>query len=302
MAAKSLPAGLPSPDKVSTAREILRQTDFLRSPDQTAQLTRGPDNAFYFPSHITTALPRNDTVHGKLFLAGKSWANRPFVILVHGWNAELHYLYILPFVARALNRHGLNAALIELPLHLHRRPLAGNVMRDFISDDLPGMLLATRQAIADVHGLGKWAQAQGCPSVAIWGFSLGAWLAGLYICESALPAAAVLTTPISDLATAVRELSFCHPIRSSLNGTTLDLTPLNLTHHRPLIAPEAIQVMQSSYDLFAPAESYRDLAAAWRLNDWEKQPQGHISVLTSRRAMNNSIHWLEKRLRQKRAA
>lgn len=297
VAAKSLPPGRPSPDKVLVAREILRQTDFLRPPDQTAQLIRSADNAFQFASHIATGLPRNDTVHGKLFLAGESWATRPFVILVHGWNAELHYLHILPFVARALNRHGLNAALVELPLHLHRRPLDGTVMRDFISDDLPGMLLVTRQAIADMHALGKWVHAQGCPSVAIWGFSLGAWLAGLYVCQSSLPAATVLTTPISDLATAVRELSFCHPIRSSLNGTSIDLTPLNLTHHRPLIPPEAIQVMQSSYDLFAPAESYRDLAAAWRLNDWEKQPQGHISILTSRHAMNKSIHWLEKRLK-----
>ena len=238
-------------------------------------------------------------MHGKFFLTGKSWATRPFVILVHGWNAELHYLHILPFIARALNRRGLNAALIELPLHLHRRPLQGDCMRDFISDDLPGMLLVTRQAIADIHALGKWSQAQGCPSVAVWGFSLGAWLAGLYICQSALPATAVLTTPISDLATAVRELSFCHPIRSSLNGTPIDLTPLNLTHHRPLIAPEAIQVIQSSYDLFAPSESYVELAEAWGLPGWEKEPQGHISVLTSRKAMNKSIQWLAKRLKQK---
>ena len=299
VAAKSLPPGKPDPEKVSVAREILGQSDFLRPPEQTALLTRAAEDVFQFPSHISTGLPRNDIVQGKLFLAGESWANRPFVILVHGWNAELHYLHVLPFVARALNRRGLNAALIELPLHLHRRPLAGNFMRDFISDDLPGMLLVTRQAIADLHAFGKWTQAQGCPSFAVWGFSLGAWLAGLYICQSDLPTAAVLTTPISDLAGAVRDLSFCHPIRSSLNGTPIDLTPLNLTHHRPRIAPEAIQVMQSSYDLFAPPESYVHLAEAWRLNGWEKEPQGHVSILTSRKAMTNSIRWLEQRLKQK---
>lgn len=297
LAAKSLPAGKPHPAKTIAAREQLADANLLRPPIETPQLTRGPNRSFQFRSPIHTGASRNDTVHGKLFLPRKCWAAQPLVILVHGWNAELHYLYILPIIARALNRQGLNAALIELPYHLQRRPREREVMRDFISDDLPGMLLATRQSVADLHALALWAKAQGCPSVAVWGFSLGAWLAGLYICQSALPSAAVLTTPISDLARAIRELTFCHPIRSSLNGTPLDLTPLNLARHRPLLPPSRIQVMQSSYDLFAPSESYRELAEAWKLAAWEKEPQGHISLLTSRRAMNKSISWLAGRLK-----
>ena len=169
-------------------------------------------------------------------------------------------------------------------------------MRDFISDDLPGMLTATRQALSDIHALGRWAKAQGCPSVGVWGFSLGAWLTGLYICQSDLAAAAVLTTPVSNLACAVEDLAFCHPIRSGLNGSELNLTALNLTHHRPRISPAAIQLVESAYDLFVPKESYSELADAWKLNDWKSQKQGHISVFTSPKAMKESISWLMRNL------
>ena len=295
-ASKSLPPGVARTEaEIAQARDLLRSEGLLRPSGVTAQLTRAPDGTFQFHSPVTTGIAKNDQVHGKLFLAGESWATKPLVIVVHGWNAELHYLHVLPFVARALNKHRLNAALIELPFHLHRRPLNGT-MRDFISDDLPGMLRATHQAISDIDSLARWAKAQGCQNVAVWGFSLGAWLAGLYICQSTVPSAAVLTTPIANLASAVRELQFCHPIRSAIEGTDLDLTPLNLTHYRPLIPPDAIQVMQSDYDLFAPVEEYAELARAWDLKQWEKEPHGHISILTSRRAMKRSIQWLESRL------
>ena len=287
---------MPNRSGVLKAEELLAQPDFLKVPDEIPKLNRAPDGSFQFASQIPTAASRNDTVHGRLFLCGELWATRPLVILVHGWNAELHYLYIMPGIARALNRKGLNVALIELPYHLQRRPHEKNGMRDFISDDLPGMLLATRQAISDIHSLGRWAQAQGCKNVGVWGFSLGAWLAGLYLCQNALPAAAVLTTPISNLARGIEELSFCHPIRSSCSGSEIDLRPLNLTQHQPLIPPAAIQLVESSYDLFVPSETYAHLAATWNLPGWEKQPQGHISVLTSRKAMKQSIDWLATHL------
>ena len=169
-------------------------------------------------------------------------------------------------------------------------------MRDFISDDLPGMIDATRQSITDIDSLARWAKSQGCPKIAVWGFSLGAWLAGLYMCKSAVCSAAVLTTPISNMAAAVRDLQFCHPIRSCLDGSKLDLTRLNLPEHRLQISPDAIQVMQSDYDLFAPVKEYEELARAWDLSGWEKVPQGHISVLISRRAMKRSIEWLGQQL------
>jgi dienelactone hydrolase len=296
VAAKSLAPGNANAARVLRAHEMLEDPALLLPMEETAKLIRRSNADFQFLSTVATGEARNDTVHGRLFLAAERWASKPLVILVHGWNAELHYLYVLPFVARALNRRGMNAALIELPYHLHRRPLDGIGMRDFVSDDLPGMLTATRQALSDIHALGRWAKTQGCPSIAVWGFSLGAWLTGLYVCQSDLAKAAVLTTPVSNLAAAVRDLAFCHPIRSCLNGNALDLSILNLTSHQPKIDPAAIQVVESAYDLFVPHESYCELANAWALEEWNNEKQGHISVLTSRRAMKRSIDWLARNL------
>ncbi|HEX7860074.1 MAG TPA: hypothetical protein VF773_07110 [Verrucomicrobiae bacterium] len=296
VAAESLPQGVPRPALVSRARELLGRADFLAPGGSTGQLKLHEKDAFTFASAVETPQQKNNTVHGKLFRTRKSWATRPLVILVHGWNAELHFLYGLPWVARALNRRGLNAALIELPYHLHRRPLERNGMRDFISDDLVGMLEATRQALADFDALGRWAKAQGCPSVGIWGFSLGAWLAGLYVCQTDFAKAAVLTTPVIDLERAVKELAFCHPIRSSMAAERLDLSALNLTRQRLRIAPEGVQLVESGYDLFVPEETYAELARDWKLPRWEKQPQGHISILTSRRAMRQSMDFFARNL------
>lgn len=297
IAARSLPPGIPSANRTNQAKELLSNEKLLRPAGETGRLQFNGPQEFQFQSAVKTNHARNDVVYGRLFRTGSAWASRPTVILVHGWNAELHYLYILPRLARALNQAGMNAAQLELPYHMHRRPTERNGMRDFISDDLPGMLQATRQAISDIDSLGRWVAAQGCPAVGVWGFSLGAWLAGLYICESRFASAAVLTTPVSNLARGVAELSFCHPIRSSLNGMDLDLGRLNLQRKRPQIPVKAIEVVQSIYDLFVPEETYLELAQAWNLQDWTKEPHGHISVLTSRQAMKRSIDWLEKSLR-----
>lgn len=296
IAAKSLPSGRPDIRRATHASELLRDPELLRTTGETAQLHLGLQNAFHFKSYVRTNHVRNDTVHGRIFRTDNSWASRPMVVLIHGWNAELHYLHVLPRLARALNKAGLNAATIELPYHLHRRPNEGNGMHDFISDDLPGMLTATKQAISDIDSFSRWAHAQGCPATAVWGFSLGAWLAGLYICESDLPRAAVLTTPVADLARGVSELSFCHPIRSGLEGTHLDLTPLNLSRRTPKLKSDAIQIVQSIYDLFVPGDTYADLARAWNLAGWVREPHGHISILISHPAMRRSIRWLTERL------
>lgn len=295
LAAKSLPTGTCERARVEQAARLLQQSELLQPPEITARLDLNDDGTFRFESTLRSGYATNDVVHGRLLRVGKAWRTRPVVILVHGWNAELHYLHILPRVARALNRRGLNAALIELPFHLHRRPSPETPgMHDFISDDLPGMIQATRQSICDLHALARWVREQGCPKVGLWGFSLGAWLAGLYICESDLAAAAVLTTPISDLDRAVRELPFCHPVRAGMNGTALDLHPLNLAGRTPLIPREAIRITQSAYDLFVPSESYEALSMNWKLPGWEKVPQSHISVLLSRKTMNASMDWLAR--------
>ena len=293
LAANALPPGKCNPERLREAEQILASGQLHEFPDVTAALVQSGNHSFHFDSSLPVGLPRTDQVHGKLFRAGADWKSKPLAILVHGWDAELHYLYILPRVARALNSRGISAALIELPLHLQRRPPSTDpCAHDFISDDLVTMLRAAQQALADFHALVRWARAQGCPSIAIWGFSLGAWLAGLYICESDLASHAILTTPVIDLARAIRELPFCHPVRAALAAETLSLSKLNLTAFRPRIAPDHIHVCQCEYDLFVPQESFDQLASAWRLDCVHTCAQSHLSVLISPASMRASLDWL----------
>jgi hypothetical protein len=295
LATKVVPAVKACSASHESAAALLDDPDFLTPPAEAAELRMG-DEVFEFRSTVATPHARDNLAHGKIFRAGSNWRTKPAVILVHGWNAELHYLLGFPRLARGLNLRGMNALMFELPYHLQRRPKEPGEMRDFICADLAGMLLATRQAIADIEALLLWARREGAEETAVWGFSLGAWLAGLHLSHSATATAAVLTTPISDLAVAVRTLPFCFPIRTALGGAPVNLERLNLTSHLPRIDPANILVTEALYDLFAPSHTYPPLAQKWKLPAWQKTRQSHISILFSRRCMNNTMDWLRARL------
>jgi hypothetical protein len=99
---------------------------------------------------------------------------------------------------------------------------------------------------------------------------------------------------VSNLERAVQELEFCHPIRAALQVAPIDLCALNLQARTPKIAGERILVVQARDDLFVPADTYRELATAWKLPSWAIVPQSHITILVSRKAMRQSIEWLEE--------
>jgi dienelactone hydrolase len=295
-AAKSLPCVAPREDQAAEVAELFSRAHLFSPPETAAALTLASDFSFEFPSSVLTPYRPNNIARGRIFPAARDWRRQPSVVLLHGWNAEMHYTKLLPKLCRALNRHGLNGVIMQLPYHLQRRPVRGETISNFISEDIPRMLEATRQAIADLNGLVRWLKSAGSPAVASWGFSLGGWLVGLHLCESAVQDAAVLMTPVSNLERAVAELEFCHPIRAALKVAPANLRTLNLQFRQPKIAAPNIHLVQAEYDLFVPAETYRDLAAAWRLPGWETVRESHITILTSKFASRRVIRWLDARL------
>jgi pimeloyl-ACP methyl ester carboxylesterase len=269
----------------------------LRLPEVTkpADFACSADGPFRFPSPVRTASERNNLVHGRLYATGGDWMNRPTVVLLHGWNAEWCYRWMFPFLAKRLRRWQTNTATLELPYHLHRRPLKGPV-RDFISSDLAAMLEATRQAVADVQSLCRWLESQGAGAVGLWGFSLGAWLAGLTASVEPGLAGVVLTTPIASIERAITELPFCAPVRRSLEGKGIDLSPLNLWSRRLCLAPENLLLMESRHDLFAPPETTERLWQAWGQPEIWRLAHGHISALLSWPVMERAARWMSRRL------
>ena len=274
------------------AEQLLRHPDFFCTAIGPAhEVSFRDQHRFAFPSPLSSRWPSNNAVHGQLFRAGTDWRNRPAVILLHGWNSELGYQTEFPILAWRFNRHGVNAAMMELPFHGKRRPREAGAINDFLSHDLLAMLEATRQSLADTRALALWLLEQGCPSVGVWGISLGAWLAGLLICSGTQIQFAALMTPIPNIEHAIQQLDFCAPIREALKNDSVDVAPLNLASLRPNIVAQNILLIEGLYDLFAPAEVVEHLWRSWAgANIWRVR-HGHISVLISVPVMERTVKW-----------
>jgi dienelactone hydrolase len=305
-ATKTVREGFATP-RNACAGELLNNPDFFRNlTSEAPNPVFSSAHDFHFGSQAPVGPKANDIVHGKYFPARR---NRPgegtgptgeerkgAVLLVHGWNAEMQYRVGFPRMAGRLNKLGLGTAMIELPFHSQRTPTEPDVPRNFICDDLLLMLNATRQCLQDLHSTALWLKKEGYGQVFIWGFSLGAWLAGLLVCFTQAVDGAVLVTPVARMDRAIQELAFCGPIRSALRTHPLDVTALNLTANYPLIPRENILIVQSGHDLFVGGESVNELWEKWGKPERWKVKHGHISILGSTKELARMGRWVEARV------
>lgn len=292
-ACSSVRSGKIEPGLIDQAETMLARKDFFEVDASTPNdLKFHGAREFRFASRIATPWPENNIVYGKLYRAGRDWANKPSTLLVHGWNGELGYHFQFPFIATLLNRAGINAAMIELPYHARRRPKGIGAINNFISHDLVRMLEATRQALADLRAVLGWLRAQGSPLLGMWGISLGAWLTGLVAATDPSVRLAVLMSPVVSLDHAIRDLPFCAPIRDSLDGRRFDVERLNLASHVPHCAPGGVLMLESLQDLFAPPETVEQVWQAWGKPEIWRLTHGHISILASVPMMARTSRWL----------
>jgi dienelactone hydrolase len=292
-AAATLQPTIPRPDLKAAADLILRNPNFLAVADvRIPELTFSSKYRFSFPSPRTTPSNANNIVHGQLFRSRKPSLGT--VLLVHGWNAEVHYKHGLPRAAWKLNDAGFDAMLIELPFHAQRRSIEPGIPRNFISEDLALMLRLVEQSLADFQAALLWTTRTSGKPCAVWGFSLGAWLTGLYCTVSKLPHAAVLTTPVSRMDLAIEQLAFCEPVRRGLACAPLDFSLLNLEKRSPMIPSARVLIAESGYDVFVPANTLQVLKQAWGNPAHITYAQSHISILLSARHTADVAEWLKK--------
>ena len=295
-ACQSVRSGSIEPELIDKAQAMLAHEDFFPGEASAPEdLAFSGAHEFRFQSRVTTPWDENNVVYGKLYRAGKNWTTKPSVLLVHGWNGELGYHYQFPFVAKLLNRAGMNAAMIELPYHARRRPSATGAINNFISHELVRMLEATQQAVADLRAMLGWLRLQGSPATGLWGISLGAWITGLIAAMDPDVRFAVLMSPIASLDHAICELPFCAPIRQSLGNRQFDLQRLNLASHEPHCAPANVLILESVQDLFAPPETIEQVWKAWREPEIWRLAHGHISILASVPMMYRVTRWLARK-------
>ena len=278
--------------KLEEALEFLNGPDFIPAASDPAQIEFDGPRHFKFPTPRPGKVEENNIVYGRLYRCAGRWQERPVIILLDG-NPAIGYHSGFPLIARRFNWAGFNVALLVAPYQLQRRP------RRPVEENCLEFARAMAQNIAEIRALTDWLLDEGCPSVALLGFSYGGWLAGLTACSDARIACAVLTVP------GVR-LRCSQPVvwpwtREALQALrpaqeAMDTTRLNLILSTPVIPKENILLIEGIHDLFAARQPIEDLWQKWEQPEIWRLPHGHISAQLVLGLMGHVLRWLAPRL------
>jgi hypothetical protein len=202
-------------------------------------------------------------------------------------------------------------ATLELPYHFQRRPRGHDRLSilgqysPLIGRDFLEMARTYEQAVAEIRSLSGWLLAEGCPSVALAGASLGGYLAGLTGCHDGRLAATVMIMPATRMGQLLSQVEHLGGWRArELIGRwraaceELDRTPLNLISARPTMAEENILLIEGVHDLLV-SNAPNELWQAWGQPEIWRLPQGHISTALSIMLPGLSgrvLRWLAPRL------
>jgi len=283
--------------KLTEAIEFLNGPNFIPAESKPAELEFTSKIHFTFPSPRPCEFAENNVVHGGLYRRVKDWQKFPTIILLHGGGDFLGYRYGFPLMVPAIRRAGFNAATLVAPYHFQRR-----VPRIEAFDHLR-VAEAFAQGVAEIRALTGWLLAQGRPSVALFGFSLGGWFAGLVATRDSRLKAVILALPIvrRDYRATRGECVLWTPMRQALEKQKaareeLDKTPMNLTLSQPVIPKASILLIQGRYDLLVEAEQTEELWQKWKQPEIWRLPHGHISWMGAPGLTGRVLHWLSPRL------
>jgi pimeloyl-ACP methyl ester carboxylesterase len=285
--------------RLEEALQFLKGPDFIPADSQPAQLEFNPDKSgrhFRFPTPRPGNIAENNLVYGRLYRCGQRWQERPVIVLLHGRLDYFNHWFKFPLIARRCNRAGFNAATLVLPFQFQRRPRR---LSDLRGPDYLRIAETTAQAVAEIRALTGWLLKQGCPAVALWGISYGAWLAGLTVCRDARLAAVVLTIPGVRMNPEFADPVVWRRIRKTLQGRraaleALNRTALNLTTAQPAISKENILLIDAIHDLMVPKDVTKELWQAWGRPYLWRLPHGHISIIcmTAPGLTGRVLRWL----------
>jgi len=282
--------------RLEEARQFLKGRSFIPVESEPARMEFTGAGRFRFPSPRPGGFTVNNVVPGRLYRCAERWRERPAVILLHGWNDVIDHRWRFPLIARRFTGAGCNAVTLVSPYHFQRRPRQLGAWSNFLCPDFLRTAEGAAQAIAEIRALTGWLLKEGCPAVALWGVSLGAWLAGLAVCRDARWAAVVLTVPVVRMDRVIGELAFCRSLREALQGQGVESEMLNLTSARPAIPTKNILLIEAIHDLFVPRETVEELCQTWGGPDLWRLPHGHISFMGAPGLTGRVLRWLRPRL------
>jgi pimeloyl-ACP methyl ester carboxylesterase len=267
--------------RLTEALELLKSPDFLPADSQPAQIESNGSLHFHFPTPRPSDYQENNVAYGRLYRCPGRWQEQPVIILMPGWRDSGSYYLRFPLLARRCNRAGFNAVTLVPPYHFQRLP---REYRMFDLGDLCRLAESTAQAIAEIRALTGWLLREGCPGVALWGYSQGAWCAGMTACCDERMAAAVLAAPparcrpwvqLGAVRPRIRaQLQHMRKLCDELNGTVM-----NLTASTPVISLEKILLIEAAHDnAICTADDTEELWQSWGRPDIWRLPHGHVGV------------------------
>src|SRR3954462_11558438 len=174
--------------RLAEALEFLNGPNFFPAASDPGRIEFDGRRHFRFPTPRPSEDKENNIVYGRLYRCAQRWRERPVIILLDG-SPAFGYHTVLPWIARRFNRAGFNAALLVAPYQLQRRP------RRRSDESFLDFARAVAQNVAEIRAMTGWLLDEGCPSVALLGFSFGGWLAGLGAWADARRARAILSVP-----------------------------------------------------------------------------------------------------------
>jgi pimeloyl-ACP methyl ester carboxylesterase len=289
--------------RLEEALEFLKRPECIPDESQPARVEFGPDASgmhFRFSTPRPGDFVENNIVYGRLYRCAGRWQERPAIILLHGSGGFPDYHFRFPLMARRFNRAGFNVATLVAPNNLQRRP---RQLKALNSVDCLQLAEGAAQAIAEIRALTGWLLGQGCPAVTLWGFSMGAWYAGMAVCRDARLASVVLAMPAVRMNPWMEQRAIRPRIRRNLPRARevcemLNLTALSLTVTRPAIPKGNILLVEGIHDLFVPKEDVEDLWKAWGQPDIWRLPHGHFSLMFVPGLTGRVLRWLAPRLEE----
>jgi len=266
--------------RLEEAIQLLNGPDFIPSDNQSAQVKFNGALHFTFPTPRPCKFTENNVVHGRLYHGAERWRERPVIILLPGYNDSASYRLRFPLIARRCNRMGLNVATLVPPYHFQRRPRHRGL---FDSGDWRLFAERTAQGIAEIRALTGWLLAEGCPAVALWGYSAGASDAGMTVCGDARLTAVVMASPPVRFRPWVEQLALRPRVRKHFQSAReqcekMNRTPMNLTLIRPAIPKENILLIEGIHDSICLKDNLEDLWQAWGQPTIWRLPTGHVEI------------------------
>lgn len=279
--------------KLDEAIQFLNGPDFIPAESTPTQPEFNGPKHFTFPTPQPSDVEENNLVHGRLYRCGERWRERPVIILLHGGADFLNHRFRFPWLARACIRAGFNAATLVAPYHFQRRS------RRLTERSYLRLAHSFAQAVAEIRALTGWFLAEGCPTVMLWGISLGGWYAGLTVCHDTRITSAVLAVPgvRPDYKFTRAERIIWRRVREALRAQSparlaLSTTPLNLTLSKPVIPKENILLIEGIYDQFVETDAIEELWQKWNQPEIWRIPHGHVSWMLTPGVNGRVLDWL----------